>query len=214
MNIIDLMINHNIKCTKNNNQEELITNHQIIGHIIAFQFAGKDTTLHTTTSGLMHMAKNDNGWFKKIIEDGIGNLDQIMSNKSLDNVINEILRLYHPSAANFERIVTKEFYLGGLKMSKGDQIGIPVGWGRSRSVFKNPEEFRPERFNEEVPSLEYGIYSPFYGGKRKCPGYAFAEMKMKMMIAKMLNTFEMKLEDGYEILMDISRTYYCANPKM
>jgi len=75
------------------------------------------------------MAKNDNGWFKKIIEDGIGNLDQIMSNKSLDNVINEILRLYHPSAANFERIVTKEFYLGGLKMSKGDQIVFPVGWG-------------------------------------------------------------------------------------
>ena len=50
MNIIDIMISHN-KGSLRERADYIIGEKDIVGNLIAFQFAGFDTSLQATTSG-------------------------------------------------------------------------------------------------------------------------------------------------------------------
>ena len=47
--IMDHIVRHNKTCELNNNTEDLMGQEDIVGNIYIFQFAGSDTTIHTTT---------------------------------------------------------------------------------------------------------------------------------------------------------------------
>jgi cytochrome P450 family 110 len=58
-----------------------------------------------------------------------------------------------------------------------------------------PEVFRPERFLGARP----GAYDflPFGGGVRRCLGMAFALYEMKVVLARVLSSVELRLAPGY-----------------
>ena len=47
--IMDRIVRHNKTCELNNNTEDILEPEDIVGNIYLFQFAGSDTTIHTTT---------------------------------------------------------------------------------------------------------------------------------------------------------------------
>jgi cytochrome P450 len=98
--IIDLVVQHNKKCLADGRTQEQLTDKDIIGDVMIFVLAGLDTSLQASTSCLLHCSKSYPEWLDKIKGDGLGSLDAIMNNKSLDLVMNETLRVWNPTLSS------------------------------------------------------------------------------------------------------------------
>jgi cytochrome P450 len=134
-NIIDLVVHHNKKCLADGNNQELLTDVDIIGDVMIFLFAGLDTSLQASTSCLLHCTKSYPEWLDKIKADGIETLDAIMNNKSLELVMKETLRVWNPAMSSFFRITLKPMEICGILIPKGTTIIPPVGWNRDKPYF-------------------------------------------------------------------------------
>jgi cytochrome P450 len=117
----------------------------------------------------------------------------------MDAVIKETLRI-RPVIPGVLRDLTEDVVLGGYQIKKGDTL-FPADAliHRQAELYKNPEEFRPERFLEG----EGGTYEwiPFGGGRRRCLGAAFANMEMRIclrIILEQANLFPEKAKSENE----------------
>lgn len=99
-----------------------------------------------------------------------------------------------------------------MKIPKGNKIFTPCGHSKWSNLYKDPREFKPERFDKEVPKLERYTYIPFYDGRRKCLGYTLGETNMKMLIGGMIKNFEFEIKNDYEIIMEAHGPYQVINP--
>jgi len=73
----------------------------------------------------------------------------------------------------------------------GSEIIIGIfGVHRQPETFSNPDEFIPERYEEgtRVPPFKM---IPFSAGPRNCIGQKFAQLEMKMMLAKIVREYEL-----------------------
>jgi len=112
----------------------------------------------------------------------------------------------------FPKLLTKDMKLAGVTIPKGNFVIMPIGWKRHNNNYINATEFRPERFEEEVPSLQKHIYVPFYDGRRKCIGYVLAQMNMNLLIGYMAEKCDIKVEKDYKIEMGYDAVYNVKNP--
>jgi cytochrome P450 family 110 len=62
-----------------------------------------------------------------------------------------------------------------------------------KEIYPDPDRFKPERFLERRFSPYE--YLPFGGGARRCIGMAFAQFEMKLVISRILSSFELALAD-------------------
>lgn len=65
--------------------------------------------------------------------------------------------------------------------------------GHNPDLYKNPEEFIPERFDENAEKPHTFAYVPFSAGPRNCIGQKFAMLEMKSVISKILRNFHLEL---------------------
>lgn len=71
---------------------------------------------------------------------------------------------------------------------------------RDKRYWDNPEQFCPARFDHHSGQKQPPFtYVPFGGGPRNCIGAAFAQVESKVVLARMLQTFEFELLNGSEI---------------
>ncbi|KEP47223.1 O-methylsterigmatocystin oxidoreductase [Rhizoctonia solani 123E] len=95
----------------------------------------------------------------------------------------------------------------GYDIQKGTiLIGNAWAMSRNKNVYKNPEDFEPDRFlDPSVPHL------PAFGwGRRKCPGIHFAEASLFLAVSSMLTTFTFSRKkdiDGKEIIPTIEGAF-------
>ena len=216
-NIIDLVVHHNKKCLADGNSQEILTDNDIIGDVMIFIFAGLDTSLQASTSCLLHCTKSYPEWLDKIKADGVESLDAIMENKSLALVMKETLRVWNPAMTTFWRETVKPMIICGMTIPTGTTIIPPLGWNRDKPYFTDAQEFRPERFEEEVPRLEKeqrASHIPFYEGRRKCMGSVLGEMSIKLTVGHMLRMYELENRQDGEIRMEIGAIYAAVDPKI
>ncbi|XP_076301541.1 uncharacterized protein LOC143219416 [Lasioglossum baleicum] len=117
--------------------------------------------------------------------------DVIKEMTYMDAVIDETLRIY-PIASFLDRICVKEFELPPAKpgaksvtVKPGESLWfLPTGLHHDPKYYKDPENFRPERFlNGEVSA---NTYIPFGLGPRFCIGNRFAMMEAKILFCLLL----------------------------
>lgn len=65
-------------------------------------------------------------------------------------------------------------------------------------VFADPQEFRPERFLSTDYSGDGFAYIPFSAGPRNCIGQRFALLEMKIVIARLLTSFNLELPKDFK----------------
>ncbi len=147
-NVIDIMVHHNKKCLADGNSQELLTDVDIFGDVMAFLFGGVDTSLNTSASCLLHCTKSYPEWLDKIKADGVEFLDAIMNNKSLDLVMRESTRVWTPLFSSFRRLTIKPMEICGITIPKGHYVMAPYGWNRDKPWFVDATKFRPGRFEE------------------------------------------------------------------
>ncbi len=107
-------------------------------------------------------------------------------------VLNEVLRLYPPAYA-FGRRALRDTTVGDHLVPSGTTVLMsPWAMHRSPRYFENPEQFRPERWQDGLASrLPRFAYFPFSSGPRRCVGSAFATMEATIAIAAILPRFEL-----------------------
>lgn len=69
--------------------------------------------------------------------------------------------------------------------------------GRDATLFPEPEQFRPERFDVEQTNEKYNAftYIPFSAGPRNCIGQKFALLELKSVLSKVLRFHELELAE-------------------
>jgi cytochrome P450 len=116
----------------------------------------------------------------------------------LTAVCNETLRIYPVGMLTFPRKVKTPISVCGHQLEPGTIIMGSIYLTHQREdIYPQPEKFNPERFLEK----QFSPYEflPFGGGARRCIGLAFAQMEMKLILAKVMKTWSMQLINTQEV---------------
>jgi cytochrome P450 len=108
------------------------------------------------------------------------------------NVVNEALRLYPPGWLLSRRTIAADV-LGGYEVPAGTDVLLsPYLLHRHPKFWKEPEAFRPERFDAEHETERPRFaYMPFAAGPRHCIGETFALYEMLMHLYKVARRYRL-----------------------
>ncbi|MBS0474250.1 MAG: cytochrome P450 [Proteobacteria bacterium] len=196
---------------------------EIIRHLILLLvWAG-----HETTAGQVSWALADllgNPGYRQVIRDEIATViggdngqalgwEQAVAMEKMDLALRETERL-HPVAYMLSRKATADIPRDGYTIRKGDFVLLaPSISHRMEETFRNPDAYDPERFNPANPDaqIESNSLIGFGGGVHRCAGVNFARMEMKVLLAVLLQNFDMELIDEVRPIAGAS-TYWPAQP--
>lgn len=133
--------------------------------------------------------------------------------KYMQQCIHETLRLY-PPAWIIGRRPLEDDQLGGYKLPKSYQALICTYTMHRNPIFwDKPDEFNPDRFSDEnTKKIPKGAYMPFGGGARLCIGNNFAMYEMQIVIANLLKSFELQLNESFQFELVAHITMRPKNP--
>lgn len=135
---------------------------------------------------------------EKITEEKLSKLPYLLA------IFHETLRRYSPVPIIPMRYVHEDTELGGYHVPAGTEIAINIhGCNMDEKLWKNPEEWKPERFLDKKydPNDLYKTMA-FGGGKRMCAGSLQAMLIACTTIARLVQEFEWRLKDGEEVNVD------------
>lgn len=122
-------------------------------------------------------------------------LENTVQLRYLQCVIDETLRMYPPIHLGTRRILS-DLQFQGYTLPEGLRANYSVYLTqRHPAYWPDPGVFNPDRF---LPENERGrqpyTYLPFGGGPRNCIGAAFAQVEAKIVIARLIQTFDFALD--------------------
>ncbi|KAG6680588.1 hypothetical protein I3843_13G041300 [Carya illinoinensis] len=110
--------------------------------------------------------------------------------------VKESLRLYPPAPLLIPHEAMEDCQVCGYHIPKGARLFVNV-WKLHRDprVWKEPNEFLPERFLSSHASMDasrqHFEFIPFGYGRRSCPGEMFALQVSQLTLARLLQGFEL-----------------------
>ncbi|WP_189382388.1 cytochrome P450 [Streptosporangium nondiastaticum] len=118
----------------------------------------------------------------------------------IQRIVTETLRLY-PPVWIMTRVVTADTELGGCAISAGSIIVIsPYVLHRNSDIFAEPHRFDPGRWLGQGTNLRPNTgYVPFGGGARKCIGEAFSLTETVLVLASILNRWNLRPVPGIRV---------------
>lgn len=182
----------------------------ITANMVTFLVAG-----HETTSGLLSFAffcllKNPETYFKaqqevdRVVGKAKLTAEHLKDLNYLNAVLRETIRLF-PTAPAFIRAIRKESQdqwepLAGGKyaLSKDDKvICLLIKSQKDPKVYgEDAKEFKPDRMlDENFEKLPKGAWKPFGTGLRACIGRAFAWQESLLVMAVLLQNFNLSMDD-------------------
>lgn len=111
----------------------------------------------------------------------------------LDQVVKETLRLYPPIHLG-SRVAACDLSFGEHCIPSGTRVLYSIYLThRHKRYWPDPHRFDPERFAPDaVRQRPPYVYLPFGGGPRNCIGVAFAQVEAKVVLARILQRFELQ----------------------
>ncbi|KAI3787430.1 hypothetical protein L1987_41893 [Smallanthus sonchifolius] len=126
----------------------------------------------------------------------------------LQAVVKEVLRLHPPGPLlSWSRLAITDTTVDGHEVAAGTTAMVNM-WAISRDpeIWKEPVEFRPERFlNEKEELMDMSVMgsdlrlAPFGSGRRSCPGKSLGLTTVNFWVASLLQEFEFGRCDGYDV---------------
>ncbi|XBI98546.1 hypothetical protein VPH35_018772 [Triticum aestivum] len=114
-------------------------------------------------------------------------------------VIKESMRLHPVLPLLIPRVCRETCDVGGFEVTEGTRVMVNT-WalGRDPEYWHEPEEFRPERFEDGTATYKGSRfdYLPFGSGRRICPGDTFGVAVLELIMARLLYYFDWSLPAG------------------
>jgi cytochrome P450 len=179
-------------------------------------FAGFDTTSRGLTWILLLLANHQdiqNKLYKQVVSvlgDRDPTMDDVKNLSYATNCFKEALRLFGPVQQIIKKAVDT-FDLGGYQIEKDSMIMANVySLHHDERIWPKPNEFIPERFEEDVPP---GTWLPFSEGARDCLGKQVALIEATIAISMIIRKFEVKMIDPTIKNVFETKTMLLVEPK-
>ncbi len=115
-------------------------------------------------------------------------------------VVSETLRLYPPAFA-LSRVAKGNDRAGDIAIPRGAVVLVaPWVLHRHRRLWREPDAFDPDRFAPKAPAPPRFAYLPFGAGPRVCVGAQFALVEATLVLAAIIQAFEVALEGSRPVL--------------
>jgi len=184
-----------------------MTDRQLRDEAITLFLAGHETTASTLSWTWWLLAQNPaveaklHAELDAVLGDRAPSLDDLPKLAYTGHVITESLRLY-PAAWGMARLVIEDHQIAGYPVTKG--MGVAMAqWvvHRDPRWYDAPEQFRPERWNDDLMKrLPRFAYFPFGGGPRQCIGNTFALMEATLILATIARKFRLRLVTNHPVV--------------
>jgi cytochrome P450 len=177
---------------------EALTDSELRDELMTLLTGGHETTATALTWALYWIHRLPSGRRQLISELGSTNgaydANSIFRLPYLNAICSETLRIYPVAMLTFPRVTKTRVQLMDISIEPDTIVmGCIYLAHRREEVYPDPEQFRPERFLERrFSSFEF---LPFGGGARRCLGMAFAQFEMKLVITRIVSSFELALTD-------------------
>ncbi|KAH7065480.1 cytochrome P450 [Macrophomina phaseolina] len=144
-------------------------------------------------------------------EDDI-NINSVGQLKYMLACLDEALRLYPPTPVGLPRVVSKGgATIVGNYVPENTVVAIHM-WAtyRDETNFTKPLEFHPERHlgDPRFAADKLEAFQPFHVGPRACLGRNLAYAEMRIILARVIYNFDMKLAEGSEHWIDNQKVYF------
>jgi len=185
---------------------------EVVDHMSFLMMAAHDTITSSATSMIFLLAKNPE-WQAKLREeivavtggpDGSGepravDYADLAKLELTEMAFKETLR-FIPPVPSMPRRALKSFEFGGYHIPAGTPVGINLYWTHhSEEYWDDPFTFDPMRFTpDKVKARHKYAWVPFGGGAHMCLGLHFAYMQIKILMAQILQRYEIVVEEGYD----------------
>ncbi|KAJ3685548.1 hypothetical protein LUZ61_014712 [Rhynchospora tenuis] len=169
--------------------------------------AGTDTSSNTIEWAMSLLLNNPHALAKARNEIAmVVGRDRLVEESDVPNlpflqaIISETLRLYPVVPLDVPHESATECFIGGYKIPRGTMLQINIyAIHRDPSIWKDPTEFRPERFENEKDERLWLL--PFGMGRRKCPGEGLAIRMIALALGTMIQCFEWERIGAKEVDM-------------
>ncbi|XP_047976770.1 cytochrome P450 76T24-like [Salvia hispanica] len=183
--------------------------------------AGTDTTSGTMEWAMTELIRNPQKMVKLrneirsfMSESGKQQIEEsdISSLSYLQAVVKENFRLHPAAPFLVPHKANCDVEINGYIIPKNAQIFVNV-WasGRDSKIWKNPDEFLPERFLNENDNIDFKGRDfeliPFGSGRRMCPGLPLADRMVHQMLVTFVGNYDWKLENMKPEEMDMNENF-------
>ena len=182
----------------------------IISQCITFLIAG-----HETTSGLLAFAVHYLSRHPEVAARARAEVDAVLGTDPtapptdaqlgrltyVSQILEETLRLW-PTAPAFFRRPLEDTTVGGYEFAAGTPImALSMALHRQKDIWgADAEEFDPEHFApERRAALPPNAFKPFGTGARACIGRQFALQEAVLVLAMVVQRFDLVADPGYEL---------------
>lgn len=192
---------------------ERLSEENVRYQMVTFLIAGHETTSGLLSFTLYELLKNPD-----VLAAARAHVDEVLGDRYptyadladlgyLDQVLRETLRLW-PTAPAFGLYPREPTTIGG----SDDEAGYALDPGdtalvivpqlhRDPAVWADPERFDPDRFSfERAKTIPSNAWKPFGNGQRSCIGRGFALQEAQLVLALMIQRFDLDWADpDYEL---------------
>ncbi|OQR74338.1 thromboxane-A synthase-like [Tropilaelaps mercedesae] len=177
-----------------------LTDEEVIDNALVVLLAGYETTsssLAFITRLLVRFPEVQERLRQALVEateNGTGfDFERLQRCEYLDAVIQESLRMYPPVYSGTTRIAAKEKQYGDLTIPENIAVFTSTReLHNNPDIFPNPHEYQPDRFLPENRTADMAFaWQPFGAGPRNCIGMKFAQMEIKIALAKLLMCYRL-----------------------
>ncbi|KAJ4971055.1 hypothetical protein NE237_004154 [Protea cynaroides] len=202
-----------------------LANREIATLISEVLDAGSDTTTTTFEWIMAHLVKNPEMQEKVYSEVvGVSGLTEEIKEEDLEKmsylrgVVLEGLRLHPPIHFLLPRVVTEDIVVSGYLIPKDARVNFLVAeFGWDPKVWKDPMEFKPERFMAGDEHEEFDLTStkelkmmPFSAGRRICPGYGLGTLHLEYFLANVIRDYKWTPVEGDDVDMTEKMEFACV----
>ncbi len=179
---------------------EQMTDLQLRDEVITIYLAGHETTANALswTYSLLpahpEVVRRLCAEVDAVLQGRVPTLEDVPNLKYTRMVIDEVLRVY-PSVWTIARTPLTPDEIGGYPILPGVNVALtPYITHRHPSFWEDPEAFDPERFSPERSAGRHPYaYFPFGGGPRLCIGNSFALMEATLILAMIIQRYDLEL---------------------
>jgi cytochrome P450 len=173
-----------------------MSNRQLRDEVMTLFLAGHETTALTLSWAWYLLARHPqvqnkfHEELKSILDGRAPSAADLPRLRFTEMIAKESMRLY-PPAYGVGREVVSDCAIGGYRIPRKSQVFM-FTWALHRDprYFKDPNTFRPERWEEDsINNLPKYAYFPFGGGPRACIGSYFAMMEIVLVLATIAQRF-------------------------
>lgn len=129
-----------------------------------------------------------------VLDQQLPSVESLKELHFLDGVIKEALRLYPPIHVG-NRLTDSSILARGYTIPENTRVMYSIYLShRDEKLWPEATCFRPERFERSRrPAQPPLTYVPFGGGPRNCIGATFAQIEAKVVLARILQRFDLAL---------------------